>query len=278
MANADSPLPPVDIVVPVYNEGANIISMMESFRRELCFPYRVLVCYDREEDETLRVLAELDPEGYRYELVRNYRRGVLGAIQAGFARSTAPWVITFPADDDYTAPRLNRMVELAVEGADVVCASRLMRGGCMEGCWWVKAVLVRVAGFFLHRMAGLPTHDASNGLRLFSRRVIDELPIESGQGWAFSLEKLVKVHRLGWRIAEVPAEWHERKAGQSRFRVFGWLPEYLRWFLYAFDTTWGGRGPASVGRVPGHARTACDGGSAFKHPVCVDSRVKEMSR
>jgi dolichol-phosphate mannosyltransferase len=48
----------------------------------------------------------------------------------------------------------------------------------------------------------------------------------------------VKCHRLGWPIGEVPIEWYERTAGQSRFRVLKWLPKYLRWYFYAFATTW----------------------------------------
>ena len=74
----------------------------------------------------------------------------------------------------------------------------------MQGCPWLKAVLVRSSALFLYYVARLPTRDASNGLRLFSRRVIDEIPIESTRGFAYSIELLVKTHRLGWRIGETP--------------------------------------------------------------------------
>jgi hypothetical protein len=153
-------------------------------------------------------------------------------------QTTAPYVLTSPADDDYNAARFNALVEKAAEGCDIVCASRFMPGGSMVGCRWSKAILVRLAAFLLYHFGRLPTHDPTNGLRLFSRRVINEIPNESHVGWAFSLEWLVKCHRLGWRIAELPAEWRERKAGSSRFRILGWMPEYLKWFFYGFATTW----------------------------------------
>jgi hypothetical protein len=44
----------------------------------------------------------------------------------------------------------------------------------------------------------------------------------------------------------VPAQWHERIQGQSRFRVISWLPAYLRWYVYAFATTFLRRSPDSV--------------------------------
>ena len=106
----------------------------------------------------------------------------------------------------------------------------------MEGCPWFKAVLVRSAAFTLYHFAQLPTHDATSGFRLFARRVVDMIAIESNQGFCFSIELLVKAHRLGWRICEVPALWFERRAGSSRFRVLRWLPAYLRWYFYAFAT------------------------------------------
>ncbi len=102
--------------------------------------------------------------------------------------------------------------------------------------------------FTLHHLARLPATDASNGFRLFSRRVIDEIVVESGQGFCYSIELLVKAHRLGWRIGEVPVRWFERRHGESRFRVLKWLPAYLRWYGYAFATTWLRKPPASVVR------------------------------
>jgi dolichol-phosphate mannosyltransferase len=57
---------------------------------------------------------------------------------------------------------------------------------------------------------------------------------------------LVKAHRLGWRIAEVPVRWFERRHGASRFRVLKWLPAYLRWYGYAFATTFLRRPAATV--------------------------------
>ena len=120
----------------------------------------------------------------------------------------------------------------------------------MVGCPWLKAILVRLSAFVLFHAARVPTSDASNGMRLFSRRLIERVPIESSSGFAYSIELLVKCHRLGWRAGNVPARWFERKRGTSRFRVLKWLPDYLRWFAYAFATTYLQRGPETVRRRP----------------------------
>ena len=164
----------------------------------------------------------------------------------GFAASTAPFVLMYPADDHTNAPMLDPMMALAHGGCDIVCASRFMPGGTMQGCPWLKSALVRTAAFTLHYIAGVPTRDPTSGFRMFSRRVIEQIDIESDQGFCYSIELLVKSHRLGWRIGEIPALWFERRNGSSRFRVLKWLPAYLRWYRYAFATTLLRRSPSTV--------------------------------
>jgi glycosyltransferase involved in cell wall biosynthesis len=238
----------LDIVIPVYNEGENILGVLGGLSREVRTPSRVLICYDFEEDNTLPAVKQ-NPAvhtGLGVVFVRNYGRGAHAAVMAGFAASTAPIVVVYPADDDFNAGIVDRMVAMVRDGCDVVCASRFMPGGTMQGCPWLKAVLVRSAAFALHHVALLPTRDPTSGFRMFSRRVIERIEVESDRGFCYSIELLVKAHRLGWRIGEVPALWFERQRGTSRFRVLKWLPAYLQWFRYAFATTYLRRRPETV--------------------------------
>jgi dolichol-phosphate mannosyltransferase len=235
----------LDIIIPVFNEGANIHRVLDSFQHIRRTRFQVLICYDHDEDDTLTALAAYRAT-FPIKLVKNRGKRALGAIVTGFQDSTAPAVLVFPGDDDYNAPRLDSMMDAFRGGADIVTASRFIPGGCMVGCPWLKAALVRLSAFALRHMARVPSHDASNGFRLFSRRVLDTIPIESKSGFAYSIELLVKCHRLGWRVAEVPVHWYERKQGQSRFQVVRWLPVYLHWFGYAFKTTYLRRGPETV--------------------------------
>jgi len=238
--------PELDIVIPVYNEGRNIGATLSALARGVKTPARVLICYDHPDDDTLPAIRANPSDALAVEFVRNAGRGAHAAVMTGFAASTAPFVLMYPADDATNAPMLDRMVALARAGCDIVCASRFIPGGAMIGCPALKAALVRSANFSLRHFARLPTTDASNGFRMFSRRVIERIPVESDQGFCYSIELLVKAHRLGWYVAEVPVRWIERRHGMSRFRVLRWLPAYLRWYFYAFATTYLRRPPESV--------------------------------
>ena len=177
----------LDIVVPVYNEGRNILATLGALRDHMRTPARILICYDRPDDDTLTTI-KANParvEGLQIEFVRNPGRGAHGAIMAGFSASRAPFVMVYPADDDFNGAIVDAMVGKAEAGADIVCASRFIPGGCMVGCPWLKALLVRTAAFTLYNVARLPTHDPTSGFRLFSRRVIDRIAVESDSGFCY---------------------------------------------------------------------------------------------
>ena len=95
-----------------------------------------------------------------------------------------------------------------------------MKGGSMKGCPLIKSVLVRLASSTLYLFSSIPVKDASNGFRLFSRKLIEEVEIESKVGFAYSLELLVKCNRLKMKIVEIPAKWEERSVGESSFKIF----------------------------------------------------------
>ena len=126
------------------------------------------------------------------------------------------------------------MVALAAEGADVVAASRYMRGGRQIGGPLFKGLLSRTAGLSLHWLGRVGTHDATNNFKLYSRRFLDSVTIESQGGFELALELTVKATLAGRVVREVPATWRDRTAGASRFRLRAWLPRYLKWYVTLF--------------------------------------------
>jgi hypothetical protein len=146
--------------------------------------------------------------------------------------------IVYPVDDFINGKIIDSMIKKYEEGYDIVAPSRFMKGGNMKNCPIIKSILVRFASFTLFHLSSIPIEDASNGFRLFSNKVIKEFSIESKLGFAYSLELLVKAHRYNYNIAQIPSSWEEREIGKSKFKIFKWLREYLRWYLYGLSTNW----------------------------------------
>lgn len=236
----------LDIIIPVYNEGDNIVSVLDALQRDVKCSHQIMICYDFDEDNTLDAIANYAANQGNIVTVKNPTSGPHGAIMAGIHCSTAPFVLTHMADDDYTTVIIDTLVDKAREGYAIVTGSRFMDGGEFVGGGWLKRLLTWAASFSLYHFAFFPVHDATHGVRIFSRKVIDSIEVESSVGFTYSFEMMVKVVRLRWPVYEFPVSWFERTIGTSRFQVMRWLWPYLHWYFFAFATTWLRRGPDSV--------------------------------
>ena len=226
--------PELSIVLPVYNEGEAVEPVLRALSAAVTTPHEILVVWDFDADTTRPVVERLSAEipglrGHRNDL----GRGVLNAMKAGIAGSHGRYVLISMADGSDEPHLVDGMVALARDGADVVAASRYMRGGRQLGGPPLKRLLSRVAGLTLHWFAGVPTHDPTNNFKLYARRFLDEVAIESEAGFELALELTVKATLAGRRVAEVPTTWRDRTTGQSNFKLRAWLPHYLRWYLAA---------------------------------------------
>ena len=236
---------PLEIIIPVYNEGEKINQVFNQFQNQVDTKFRVLVCYDHEDDNTLK---GYDPNNYDFEIIqlKNNGIGAHDAVITGLSYSDSDCVIVFPADDIVNQNIIDDMYNKFCDGSEIVVASRFMMGGSMKGCPILKSILVRAASKTLYLFSSIPVKDASNGFRLFSRRILNLVKIESNTGFTYSIELLVKCKRLGWKIGEVPAQWEERTQGNSRFKVIQWAPNYIRWYFYGLSTSWLFKGPETV--------------------------------
>jgi glycosyltransferase involved in cell wall biosynthesis len=237
--------PLLSIVMPVFNEGEAVEPVIRALTAGVQTAHEILVVYDFDEDPTVPVIARLADELPAVRGLRNdLGRGVLNAMKAGIAASAGPYVLITMSDGSDEPEIVDSMVALAQDGADVVAASRYMRGGGQIGGPPLKRLMSRTAGLTLHWFAGVPTHDPTNNFKLYSRRFLDTVTIESRAGFELALELTVKATLAGRRVAEVPTTWRDRTAGQSNFKLRKWLPQYLRWYGRAFRGRFGGRRPA----------------------------------
>ncbi len=223
------------IVTPVYNEGDNFPGLYKQVTKDIKTPHKLIVVYDFDEDNTVPVAKKYQAKDKSIVLHKNTRgRGALNALLSGFDYVKHGPMLVIMADlcDDLT--QVDRMYKEYINGATVVCPSRFMKGGKQIGGPVFKRFLSRMAGISLHYVRGLPTHDATNSFRLYDKDFINTITIESTGGFEVAMEITVKAFRQGKKIVEMPTVWRDRTAGESKFKLWEWLPSYLRWYFYAF--------------------------------------------
>lgn len=226
----------LSIIIPVYNEGANFRNLWKEMTASLQAGFMACVVYDFDEDDTVPVVHAIMNEGEtRLRAVKNqHGRGVVPAIRTGFDVVPDGPVLVVMADLSDDLAQVDRMLALYDRGYHLVVGSRYMKGGRLVGGPFFKQLLSRWAGTSLYWFRRLPTHDATNAFKIYDRAMVRSFTIESQGGFELNLELTVKAFLAGYRITEVPSTWRDRTSGQSRFRLWRWLPLYLRWYLYAF--------------------------------------------
>jgi dolichol-phosphate mannosyltransferase len=225
------------IIIPVFNEGENFPFLWEEINSRIHSTFLALVVYDFDEDDTVPAVRKILAQGEtRIRLVKNeVRKGVVGAILTGFNNVESGPILVVMADLSDDLGQVDKMLALYREGNELVAGSRYMKGGSIEGGPVLKQFLSRMAGLSLHLFRGIPTHDATNAFKIYDSQMLKPMMIESQQGFELNLELTVKAFLAGYRIAEVPSRWRDRARGESRFRLWGWLPHYLKWYFFAFQ-------------------------------------------
>jgi glycosyltransferase involved in cell wall biosynthesis len=223
----------LDIIVPVYNEGLAVKRTVDSILNKVRITNNIFICYDSDSDTTLKVIKKYKKKNIF--LIKNQGVGAHGAVMTGIKKSLAEYVLVMPADDDYNTLIIDKMLAQAKKlSLDIVCPSRFARGSKIVNGPFFKFLIVRIVNYSLYYLARIPSKDSTNGFRLFSRRVVDNIKIISSNGFTYSIEYLLKAYEKKMSIQDYPADWYERKIGKSRFQIFGWCNDYLEWYFYAW--------------------------------------------
>jgi dolichol-phosphate mannosyltransferase len=222
-------------VIPAYEEGDSIISVLDRLFEAVSLDCEVLVVVDFAEDTTVPVVKEYALAQPRLRaVVSTFGPGPANAIRYGIHVAAAPVVVVTMADGCDDPRQIDDLTRLVERGVVVAAASRYMPGGQQVGGPFVKGILSRSAGRSLYWFARVGTRDATNSFKAYSRQFVEDVGIDSRDGFEIGLELTAKARRLRLPVAEVPTIWLDRHAGVSNFKVAAWIPKYMRWYRHAY--------------------------------------------
>jgi glycosyltransferase involved in cell wall biosynthesis len=224
------------VVIPAYNEGANIVPVLDRLLESVTLPCEVLVVVDFAEDTTIPFIESYAGRAQPSvrAVINDYGRGPAWAIRYGIGHATAPVVVVTMADGCDDPRQIDELTRLVERGVVVAAASRYMPGGQQVGGPYLKRVLSKNAGRSLYWFARIGTRDATNSFKAYSRTFVERVGIESEDGFEIGLELTAKARRMRLPVAEIPTIWLDREAGVSNFKIAKWLPKYLRWYRFAY--------------------------------------------
>jgi len=227
--------PAVSVVIPAYNEGSDVVSVLNRVGSAITLPCEIVVVVDTPDDSTIPFVEQVAADDSRMRVIINtYGRGPANAIRFGIDLALAPVVVVTMADGCDDPHQIDTLTRLVDRGVVVAAASRYARSGQQVGGPFLKGLISRMAGLSLYYFARVGTRDATNSFKAYSKAFIEKVGIESDQGFEIGIELVSKARRYRQPVAEIPTIWLDRAFGASNFKLVAWLPRYIRWYFYAF--------------------------------------------
>lgn len=208
------------IIVPTYNELENLPELVRQIFAEVPHTH-ILVVDDNSPDGTGALADSLSAADPRVHVM--HRAGKLGlgtayiggfkwALERDYER-----VFEMDADFSHQPKYLPTFLERAEE-ADLVLGCRYMKGGGTEDWTFMRRMISKGGNLYARVVMGLRFKDLTGGFKCFRREVLETLDLDAvkSKGYAFQIELTYRAHLAGFKIAEVPIIFPDRKLGQSK--------------------------------------------------------------
>jgi dolichol-phosphate mannosyltransferase len=211
--------PDLAVIIPALNERENLELLLPALRETLeglDAGWEILVVDGGSTDGTAEVSRR---RGAR--VVRQQERGYGGALLAGFAATTAPYIVHMDADLSHRPVFLEEFWKQRGQ-AEVFIASRYVAGGQAD-MGRFRRTLSRVLNTIYRRVLALNIQDLSSGYRMYRRDALSGLAL-SARDFDILEEILIRAYANGWQVREVPFHFMSRGSGRSHARLFkfGW--------------------------------------------------------
>jgi dolichol-phosphate mannosyltransferase len=208
------------VILPTYNERENLPTIVPAILAQGP-EFEVLVVDDNSPDGTGKLADSLAASESRVSVLhRDGKRGLGTAYVAGFKHALAygyDYVFEMDADFSHDPADLPRLAA-AASRADVVIGSRWVPGGGTRNWSWLRTFISRGGSIFARTVLGLNVADLTSGFKCFRREVLAALNLDAigSNGYAFQVEVNYLCARRGYRIAEVPIVFVDRRVGKSK--------------------------------------------------------------
>ena len=212
---------PIWLVLPTYNEAANLAAIVAAVRERLEPPSHLLVVDDSSPDGTGQIADRLAAEHSDVSVLHRARKEGLGpAYVAGFREALAGGarlVGQMDADFSHDPADLPRLVAASGD-ADLVLGSRYVRGGGVEEWGPVRRMISRGGCAYAQAVLGVGVRDLTGGFKVFRREVLEAIDLGSisAFGYAFQVETTFRAIRAGFRVVELPIVFRDRRVGESK--------------------------------------------------------------
>ncbi len=208
------------VIIPTYNEAENITRLIPVVLDQAP-GIEVLVVDDSSPDGTASLVRDMIKTDPRIHILDRPKKMGLGtAYVQGFKFAIAhgyDYVFEMDADFSHNPNEIPNFLE-KIQGHDLVLGSRYVNGVRVLNWPMRRLLLSYSANVYTQFITGLPVHDATGGFKCFRRAVLEAIDLNKvkSNGYAFQIEMSFKAWKKGFRVAEIPIIFLDRRSGVSK--------------------------------------------------------------
>ncbi|MEK6326663.1 MAG: polyprenol monophosphomannose synthase [Actinomycetota bacterium] len=209
------------LVIPTYNEAANVEAIVSAALARLPPDRQLLIVDDSSPDGTGQIAEHLAAGRDDVAVLhRPVKRGLGPAYVAGFREALAggaELIAHMDADFSHDPADLPRLLEAAAD-ADLVLGSRYVEGGGVTDWGPRRRAISRWGSAYARAALGVPVRDLTGGFKVFRRPALEAIALGSlaSLGYAFQVETTFRTILAGFKVVEVPITFRDRRVGQSK--------------------------------------------------------------
>lgn len=192
------------LIVPCFNEGTVIEEVLRSARGT--FP-NIVAVDDGSADNSAAAIHRAGAHLVRHPVNLGQGAAIQTGVEYARAQPGARYFVTFDADGQHQVKDVLAMVErVRSEPVDIVVGTRFGRPRRDDDqVPLIKRLVLRTVVLLSPRTRRLGLTDAHNGLRVFNRRVAEDLNLRMN-GMSHASEFVELMDSRGWRVAEQPVD------------------------------------------------------------------------
>jgi dolichol-phosphate mannosyltransferase len=217
------------VVLPTYQEAANIPVIVSALFNLRLPTLRVLVMDDNSPDGTGRIAEDLAARYGRGRLgvVHRVRKEGLGrAYVDGMSRAIAEgadFIVQMDSDLSHGPDYLPQMLgTLLSADADAVIGSRYVVGASVGDEWpWYRKALSAFANTYVRVLLRMWIRDVTAGYKIWRASALEAINLQSirSDGYSFQVEMNYRAISLGLKIVELPIRFSDRIEGESKMSL-----------------------------------------------------------
>ena len=213
------------VVIPTYNEKETLPSLIEELLYEIkkiAERFSIVIVDDASPDGTGQIADDLNKKYGNISVVhRKAKLGLGSAYKDGFRFALdelqPDFIVQMDADHSHNPKEISQILQ-NMHDYDFAVASRHVLGGTVVGWGTYRKLLHSTAGMLASICGGLTMSDPTSGFRVFKNNVLSSVDFSKikSDGFAFQIEILCLLKRMGFRGFEFPTVFVNRKDGKSK--------------------------------------------------------------